>query len=200
MSGNASGNYDRVRGGVIFDEFSELSQVLMTMAVSGLSELYGSTRGGGTAPLSHRGQFVLKVMRGLAALFLKDLNLDFLGDHVGESVGIAGRSDHVIVDPVVVASTGLAHQERMVPESLLIEPRLGYLPVEFCPGCEEAYPMTGVIPRVDRPNRVWECFGGDHSLRLFIGDVLAHGPVDIDQIVLDPVLEGGANSISFLGC
>ena len=172
----------------------------MTMAVSGLSELYGITRGGGAVPLSHRGEFVLKVMRDLAALFLEDLNLDFLGDHVGESVGIAGRSDHMIVDPVVVASTGLAHQKRMVPESLLIEPRLGYLPVEFCPGCEEAYPMTGIIPRVDRPNRIWECFGGDHSLRLFIGDVLAYGPVDIDQIVLDPVLEGGANSISFLGC
>lgn len=172
----------------------------MTMAVSGLSELYGSTRGSGTVPLSHGWQSMLKVMRDLAALFLKDLDLDFLGDHVGEPVGIAGGSDHVIIDPVVVASTGLAHQEGMVPESFLIEPRLGYLPVVFCPSCEEAYPMTGVIPRVDRPNRVWECFGGDHSLRLFIGDVLAYGPVDIDQIVLDPILEGGANSISFLGC
>ena len=36
---------------------------------------------------------------------LEDLNLDFLGNHVGESVGVASRSDHVIVNPVVVAST-----------------------------------------------------------------------------------------------
>ena len=60
--------------------------------------------------------------------------------------------------------------------------------------------MTGVIPRVDRPNRIRECLRGDHAIGLLVRDVLADGPVDVDEIVLDPILEGGANSISFLGC
>ena len=120
MSGNTSGNYDLARRGVIFDERSELSHVLMTMAVSGLSELYSSTRWDGTAPISHRARIMPEIMRNLAALFLEDLNLGFLGDHVGESVGVAGRSDHMVIDPVIVPSTGLAHQKSMVSKSLLI--------------------------------------------------------------------------------
>jgi len=172
----------------------------MTVAVSGLSELYSSTRWDGTAPISHRARIMPEIMRNLAALFLEDLNLDILGDHVGESVGIAGRSDYMVIDPVIVSSTGLAHQEGVIPESLIIQPRLGYLPVVLCPGCEEAYPVTGVIPRVDRPNRIRECLRGDHAIGLLVRDVLADGPVDVDEIVLDPILEGGANSISFLGC
>ena len=120
MSGYACGNYDLVRRGIFFHERSEISHVLMTMAISGFSEFYGSTRWDGTAPLPHRARIVPEIMRSLATSFLEDLNFYFFGDHVGKSVGIAGRSDHVIVDPVVVSSTGLTHQESMISESLLI--------------------------------------------------------------------------------
>lgn len=67
MSGYTSGNYDRARRCVIFDERSELGRVLMTMAVSGLSELYSSTRWGSTAPISHRTRIMPEILSNLAA-------------------------------------------------------------------------------------------------------------------------------------
>lgn len=125
-------------------------------------------------------------------LVVKDLNIGSLGHHIRESVCITGRSNYVVVDPVIVPSARLAHQEGMIPESLLGQPRFGYLSVMFGSSCEEAYPMSFIVPCVDRLYRIWECFGRDHSIRLLIGDVLTDGPIDINEIVLDSVLKDRA--------
>ena len=80
-------NYDRARGGFIFNERSELSQVLMTMAVSGLSELYSSTRWGGTAPISHRARIASEILRNLAAGVVATLVAYGLGVWSTQAIG-----------------------------------------------------------------------------------------------------------------
>ena len=59
----------------------------MTMAVSGLSELYSSTRWGGTAPISHRARIALELLRSLAAGVVATLVAYGLGVWSTQAIG-----------------------------------------------------------------------------------------------------------------
>ena len=56
----------------------------------------------------------------------------------------------MVVNPVVVASTGLAHQQAVVKETVLVEPGLRYVTVLLRSRCEEEQIMFVDITGISR--------------------------------------------------
>ena len=118
-------------------------------------------------------------------LVVEDLYLHVALHQVRELGRVPRGAHHVVVYPVVVATAGLSHQQRVVQEPLLAQPRFGDSPVVFGPRGEEAYLVTLVEPAVDCLHGIEVGLCDRHPLRLLVGNVLSHRTVYVDEVVLD---------------
>lgn len=119
------------------------------------------------------------------ALFLKHLNILLLNHKVGEFTFEPCSLDDVVVDPVIVSSSGFAHQQAMKFEIMPFQPLFCDLPVLLRPGGEEGYDVPIFVPLVEDLQSIPVGLACGHPLRLFVGDVIADGSVDVYEVILD---------------
>ena len=82
---------------------------------------------------------------------------------------------------MIVPAPWLTKQARMPFEAMPSKPFLSYFTVFFCSCSKEAYLVSFVIPFVNLFNNSVKTFSCCHALWLFIGDILAYCPIDIDK-------------------
>ena len=115
-----------------------------------------------------------------------------LEDEFGEFALELRRADDVVVYPVIVAAAGLLEDDAVIFEAVLGEPFLRYLAMRFGARCEERDDVAFVMPVVHDSARIGENGGRLHALRLFVRNIFADRPIDVDEIVLDALGQDGA--------
>src|SRR5690349_24048279 len=103
----------------------------------------------------------------------------------------------MVIDPMIVATSWFSDQQSMIFESTLFEPGFSDLTMSFGAGSEEGDDMTFIIPGIDDLKCIWVERNIHHTLRFFIWDVIANGPVYINEIVLDFFRQQRAEFIAF---
>ena len=93
----------------------------------------------------------------------------------------------MVVDPVVISTTGFVVNYSVILETVLFQPRLGDLGVLTQTTSEESDDMTFFVPAIDDFDHVGKDLSGRHPFVLLIGDVLTHGTVDVDKEILAPL-------------
>jgi len=93
----------------------------------------------------------------------------------------------MVVDPVVISTTGFVVNYSVILETVLFQPRLGNLGVLTQTTSEESDDMAFFVPAIDDFDHVGKDLSGRHPFVLLIGDVLTHGTVDVDKEILAPL-------------
>ncbi len=116
---------------------------------------------------------------------------------VGELALEAGRFHDVVVNPVVVAATGLAEDDAVVLEAVLFQPRLGHFPVGFGAGGKKGNDMPLIVPFVADFEGIRVGRHDGHALGLLVRHVVADRAVYIYEKVLLVFLQHGADKFAF---
>jgi len=93
----------------------------------------------------------------------------------------------MVVNPVVISTTGFVVNYSVIFETVLFQPRLGDLGVLTQTTSEESDDMALFVPAIDDFNHVGKGLSGRHPFGHLIGDVLTHGTVDVDKEILAPL-------------
>jgi hypothetical protein len=105
----------------------------------------------------------------------------------------------MVVNPMVVASAGFAHEQPVVGESMVGKPLLGNHSVFFSPAREEGYDLSLCVPRFNRFKCVRVNVGGRHALWFLVRNIVANGSVNVDEVVFDVLWQHGAYQLTLNG-
>ena len=131
----------------------------------------------------------------------KDFDFMGLDDQIGEFTLESGCFYDVVINPVVIATSGFSIQYAVVLEPMPVEPFFRDGAVGFGAGSEKGNDMAFFMPLID----VFECIrirqASAHSLRFFIGNIITDGSININKKVFDPGGQLWADSFSlFVEC
>jgi hypothetical protein len=98
----------------------------------------------------------------------------------------------MVVNPMVVASAGFAHEQPVVGESMVGKPLLGNHSVFFSAAREKGNEVSFGVPRFNRFKRVRVNVGGRHALWFLVRNIVANGSVNVDEVVFYMLWQHGA--------
>lgn len=146
------------------------------------------------------------VHKGWASLFsnkierksgMEHFNLVVTDDEVREFSFETGCFHDVVVNPVVIPAAGFPEQDTVVFEAVFVQPSLSNLAVRFGAGSEEGDDMAFLIPLVANFQGIGVRRHNGHTFRLFIGHIVADGPVNINEEILLVIGQEGADVLPF---
>ena len=82
-------------------------------------------------------------------LFFKNFDVFILHDQIGKFTLEPGSFYDMIVDPVVITTTGLTKKDTVVFEVVLVEPGFSNRTVVFCSGSKEVDNVPLIIPLIE---------------------------------------------------
>lgn len=122
-----------------------------------------------------------------APLIFENLNLTGLDYQVCKPALVAGRPNDMVINPVVIPSTGFAKHDTVIFESVSVQPLLRDGSVYFCSAGEKVDDMAFIVPLIEFLEciRIW--LHETHPFRFFIGHIIANGAVYINEVVFNMV-------------
>lgn len=109
----------------------------------------------------------------------------------------AGSANDVVVNPVVIATTGFSKQDTVVFKTVFVQPLFCDFAVRFGAAGEEINNVALIEPTVDHCQSIGVRQHGAHTLWFFVRHVVADGTININEKVFDVGRQYGADTLTF---
>lgn len=126
----------------------------------------------------------LKPQQKLGLRVPENLDFCFCLHEVAECSLVASSPHDVVVNPVIISTARLAHEQPMVKKSVLIQPRLGHCAMLFCTRSEKCDDVPVCVPLIQCLQSIRKRHASGHALRLLIGYVVCDCSVNVNHIIL----------------